>query len=105
MVWSPLTGSLATLFLAQYEPKKCLADNDLVTVIEGLPISRQQTRPSVDEGPVGASQILDQVLMVREGDAGVSSRDLGFRIILVKIDVRKDAAVRIPPPDQQFTLR
>ena len=105
MVWSPLPGSPATLFLAQYEPKKCLADDDLVAVIERLSVSWQQTRPPVDEGPVGASQILDQVLVVREGNACMPSRDLCFRIVLVEIDVGKDATIRIPSPDQQFALR
>lgn len=104
MATGPWSGSLATLSLSQYESQKRLANDDLVTVIEGLSISGKQPWSPVDEGAIGAAQVLDQVLLVREGNPRVAAGDFRFRVILVEIDVGKDAAIRVPPSNHQLAV-
>jgi len=57
---------------------------------------RKKPSPSIDERTVGRAEVLDEVLAVVINDARVPSRDLGFGIVFIQIDVREYAAVRIP---------
>src|SRR5262249_4312743 len=54
------------------------------------------------KSPVRAAQILDQILVVQKLYSSVTARNLGFGVILVQINVREDAAIRVPATDHRL---
>src|SRR5262245_23198958 len=94
--------SLITLILTQDEFEKRFADDDLIAVVKRLLGAGQQTRPAIDKSPVRTAQILDQILVVQKLYSGVTARNLGFGVILIQINVRKDAAISVPATDHRL---
>src|SRR5262245_12524316 len=62
----------------------------------------KQPSASIHERSVRRSQVLDEVLAIMTDDSRMPSRNLGFGIVLIQINIREDAAVRVPPPDIGF---
>lgn len=79
--------------------QKRLADDDFVTVVEWMPVARQKASSTVDKRSIRAAQVFEDILPILADDAGMAARNLGFRVILIKVNIRKDTPVRIPAPD------
>src|SRR5262247_3157133 len=88
--------SLTVGLLPSHKFEKGFAYDYLVTVFKRLFGAGRQARPAVDESPIRAPKVLDQILVVRKLYPGVAARDLGFGIVLIKVDVREDASVGVP---------
>ncbi len=85
--------------------EKCLADDDLIAVVERMLAARQQAMTAIDKCPVGAAEIFDEELAALRDDARVSARNFSFRIILIEIHVRENSAIGIPTANQRFDIR
>jgi len=79
--------------------QKRLADNYLIAILKHVALAGKEPSPSIHERTVGRAQVLDEVLAVVINDARVPSRDFGFGIVFIQIDVRENAAIRVPPAD------
>src|SRR5262245_37754442 len=95
--------SLTVGLLPSHKFEKGFAYDYLVTVFKRLFGAGRQARSAVDEGPVRAPEVLDQILVVQKLYPGVAARDFGFRIVLVQVDVREDASVGVPAADHRLS--
>jgi hypothetical protein len=91
--------------LTQNKFQERLADDDLVAVVERLARSREKAWSSIDERAIRTTQVFDKELIVLPGDSRMPSRDFGFGIILIQVDIGEDASVRVPSTDQRLVRR
>jgi hypothetical protein len=88
-----------SLISTQHKFQKCFADDNFIAVMQGLFVARQQTRAAIDKRPIGTAQVFNQILTILTVNPRVTARDLRLWIILIKINIRKDATISIPTPD------
>ena len=67
-------------------------------------IAGHQAWLPIDIGAVEAADIFDRDLSHFEADERVLARDLGLGIILIEIDLRERAGLRIPSPDEVVAI-
>jgi len=70
-----------------------------------MAVAGQQSAASIDECAVGTAQILYQILSALMNNPGMTAGDLGFRIVLIEIDVGENTAIGIPAADIGFRIR
>jgi hypothetical protein len=86
------------------EFQKRFPDDYLITTLKRLPVSRQKPAPSINEGAVGRAKVFDEELAVLIHDSRVTARYLGFRVVLIKVDIREYPAIRIPSSNVSFAI-
>jgi len=64
-----------------------------------MPVARQKAPSTVDKGSIRAAQVFKDILPILTDDARMAARNFGFRVILVEVNVREDAPIRIPAAD------